>query len=253
MIRSLLEREVRILFRKEWRQLVASKAALSTGSFLPILMLGLMPLGMSLSASAPSRSQNRLPEELNLGLLAEVDGNLHHLPGAVLPILVALVGMFVPTMIATHLIITERERRTLELLVALPVRITQVLFAKLLATLAASCAVTVPLLCFDMIALPWMGAASVEQIIALPVLLLAALVLSTSFALMMSLLSPDFRTANNVAGALLAPTMVGTMLFGLLLPGGPARAMGIAVVYLIAAALLLRHALRTVTFERLLS
>ena len=51
----------------------------------------------------------------------------------------------------------------------------------------------------------------------------------------------------------LAPTMIGTLLFGLLLPGGPARAMGIALAYFITAFCLLRHALRTVTFERLLS
>lgn len=38
-----------------------------------------------------------------------------------------------------------------------------------------------------------------------------------------------------------------------LLPGGAARPLGIALVYAIAAALVLRHALRAITFERLLA
>jgi ABC-type Na+ efflux pump permease subunit len=253
MIPSLFDPQMRVLFRKEWRQLVASKTAVATGAFLPALLLGVVPFVMSQAASAPLRPGRPLPEAMNIGFLGEVGGNPHHIAGAILPLLVAIVGMIVPTMMATHLLITERERRTLELLVALPVRIEQVLMAKLLATLVASSVVTAPLVLFDMISMPWRGAASVEQVIALPILLAAALVLSTSIALLMSLLSPDFRTANNVAGALLAPTMIGTLLFGLLLPGGPARAMGIALAYFITAFFLLRHALRTVTFERLLS
>ena len=72
-------------------------------------------------------------------------------------------------------------------------------------------------------------------------------------ALLMSLLAKDFRTANNIGGALLAPTIIVTLIGGMLLPGGAVRPLVIAIVYTIAAALVMRHALRTVTFERLLS
>jgi len=109
------------------------------------------------------------------------------------------------------------------------------------------------MLIIDVIALPMLGAASVEQVVGLPVLLLAGLTLSTSIALLMSLLAKDFRTANNIGGALLAPTIVVTLIGGLLLPGGIVRPLGISVVYAIVAFFVMRHALKTVTFERLLS
>lgn len=250
----MIDREVRVLFRKEWRQLVAGKSALATGAILPIVMLGVVPMVMgSATAHAPLESDRPLPPSMQFGLFGDLSSNPRHFAGSLLPIMVAIVGMVLPTMMASYLLITERERRTLELLVALPVRIEQVLVAKLLATLAAASMMSVPMLAVDVVALPWMGAASVEQVIALPVLLVAGLALSTSTALLMSLLARDFRTANNVAGALLAPTIVLTLVGGLLLPGGVVRPLGIAVVYALVAALVLRHSLKTITFERLLS
>jgi ABC-type transport system involved in multi-copper enzyme maturation permease subunit len=249
----LIDREFRVLFRKEWRQLVASKAALATGSLLPIFMLGIVPMFLSAAARTGGGRPHGTPEAMNVGLFLEMGQDARLLPGAMLPMMVALVGMIVPTMMATHLLITERERRTLELLVALPVRIEQVLVAKLLATLLAASLMTVPMLVFDMIALPLAGHATLEQMIALPILLAAALALSTSIALLMSLLSPDFRAANNIAGALLAPVIIFTMAGGMILPGGAVRPLGIAVAYAIAAVLVMRYSLRTVTYERLLS
>lgn len=250
----MIDREIRILFRKEWKQLLSGKSALATGTILPIMMLGFVPMVMAMAARAPSHGPERpLPPEMQIGILGDLSSDPRHLAGSLMPIFVAIVGMVLPTMMASYLLITERERRTLELLVALPVRIEQVLIAKLLATLAASALMSVPLLLVDVIALPMMGAASVDQVIGLPVLLLAGLALSTSTALLMSLLAKDFRTANNVGGALLAPTIVLTLIGGMLLPGGVVRPLVIAIAYTIVAILVMRHALKTVTFERLLS
>ena len=243
-----------ILLRKEWRQLVASRSALATGAFLPFLLLGVLPTVFSFSARAPSRGHHDpLPPAMQFGLFGEIQHDLRHFPGAMLPLFVAMVGMILPTIMATHLLITERERRTLELLVSLPVRMEHVLLAKLLATLGASLAMSVPLLILDMILLPLSGGATLEQVVALPPLLAAALALSTSIALLMSLLATDFRTANNLASSMLAPTILATMIGGFLVPGGVVRPLVIALVYSVVATLVARHALRTVTFERLLS
>jgi ABC-2 type transport system permease protein len=190
---------------------------------------------------------------MQIGLLGDLSQDPRHMAGSILPVFVAVVGMVLPTMMASYLLITERERRTLELLVALPVRIEQVLLAKLLATLAASSMLSVPLLLIDVVALPLLGAASLEQVAPLPILLVAGLSLSTSIALLMSLLAKDFRTANNIGGAMLAPTILLTMLGGFLLPGGMARPLGIALVYALVAFFVMRYALKTVTFERLLA
>ena len=250
----MIDRELRILFGKEWRQLVASRSAIATGAIVPVMLLAVLPTVMGLVARAPSdHHHDPMPEGMQFGLFGELEGGLGHFPGAVLPMFVAVVGMVLPTMMATHLLITERERRTLELLVALPVRIEQVMLAKLLATLAAASAMSVPLLLADMIVLPWIGAASLDQIVVLPVLLVAALAFSTSAALLMSLLAKDFRAANNLGGALLAPTIIGTMMLGMVLPGGVVRPLAIALVYAFLAAVVARHALKTVTFERLLT
>ena len=251
----MIDATLRILFRKELRQLVASKSALATGAILPVVMLGLLPAVFSFAAlRAPQRPPDHpLPEGLQIGLVGELGNDPRTLAGAMLPLFVAMVGMTLPTMMASHLLITERERRTLELLVALPVRIEQVLLAKLLATLAVTAALTVPLLSIDLVVLPLVGSATLEQVVALPLVLASGLALSTSIALLMSLLARDFRTANNVAGAMLAPVIIFTMVGGLALPGGPVRSLAIALVYATIAALVMRYALRTVTFERLLS
>lgn len=250
----MIDREVRVLFRKEWRQLVAGRSALATGAILPLVLLGLLPFVMSVAAQAPPHGPSRpLDPSMQVGLLGDLSQDPRHLAGAMLPIFVAIVGMVLPTMMASYLLIAERERRTLELLVALPVRIEQVLIAKLLATLAASSMMSVPLLVVDIVALPMLGAASVEQVAGLPLLLVSGLALSTSIALLMSLLAKDFRTANNVGGALLAPTIFLTLIGGLLLPGGIVRPLVISLVYGVVALLVMRHALKTVTFERLLS
>lgn len=250
----MIDREVRILFRKEWRQLIAGKSALLTGAILPLVLLGLVPMVMSASARVPMHGSGRpLPPSMQIGLLGDISEDPRHIAGSLLPIFVAIVGMVLPTMMASYLLITEREKRTLELLVALPVRIEQVMIAKLLATLAASSMMSVPMLMLDVVLLPSVGAASFEQVVGLPILLLAGLSLSTSIALLMSLLAKDFRTANNIGGALLAPTIILTLLGGFLLPGGVIRPLGISVVYAIVAFFVMRHALRTVTFERLLS
>ncbi len=249
----MIDREVRVLFRKEMAQLVAGKSALATAAILPVLMLGFVPLVLSLATHDAPASDRPVPESMRIGFVGDVATDPHHLAGSILPLFVAVVGMVLPTMMASYLLITERERRTLELLVALPVRIEQVLSAKLLATLAVSCAISVPMLALDMIVLPLAGAASFAQVVALPILLVSGLALSTSVALLMALLAKDFRTANNVAGATLAPTLIGTWILGLLLPGGVARPLGISLAYLLLAAILFRRALHTITFERLLS
>ena len=250
----MIDREVRILFRKEWRQLIAGKSALLTGAILPLVLLGLVPMVMSAAARVPPHASGRpLPPSMQIGMLGDISDDPRHIAGSLLPIFVAIVGMVLPTMMASYLLITEREKRTLELLVALPVRIEQVMIAKLLATLAASSMMSVPMLILDIVLLPSMGAASYEQVAGLPILLLAGLCLSTSIALLMSLLAKDFRTANNIGGALLAPTIILTLIGGFLLPGGVIRPLGISVVYAIVAFFVMRHALRTVTFERLLS
>jgi ABC-type Na+ efflux pump permease subunit len=249
----VIDRETKILFIKELRQLVASKAAVITSAILPIMLLGVLPAVLYNAAQAGPGEAEPLPEGLRFGLMGELASDPRRMPVALLPMLIAMVGLILPNVMASQLLITERERRTLELLVALPVRIEQVLIAKLAAVLTLSCAMTVPLVIAHTIVIPSMDIASLGEVIAFPLLLVCALALATASSLLTALLARDFRTANNVAGLLLSPCIVLTIAGGAVLPPGITRTLVIAAAYLAVAAVMMRVALKTITFERLLS
>ncbi len=243
--------ELGILFRKEWRQLLRSRGAVLTALILPAIVLLLVPLTQILAVGAIPTQE--LPEGISLppGL-----ANLKDDPSAiirfVLPLMVSLGGLIVPMVSATYTIVAEREARTLELLVSLPVAMEQVILAKLLALLALTAGITVPMFSITGAALLWTGTAGPGFVAALALLLLAALTFSTTGALLISLLSKDFRTANNLSGALLLPAIF--VVLGLL-AGVPSQlaaallAAGLLTVASVACALV---SLKVVTFERLL-
>ncbi len=238
------------MLRKELRQLLASRSAVATAVFTPFIMLTVAPCFMAVSThGAPTQE---LPKG-GFGIIGELSDDPTRLGIALLPLMVAMTGLLVPLAMSSYLLIIERERRTLELLIALPVRVEQVVRAKLLAVLSVSSIVTFPLLAFDMIFFPWVVDATVADVIALPVLLLCALGYSTAASILLALLARDLRTANNVAGAIIVPSLVVTLAAGALLPGGVVRPLGIAALFLVAAVVVGYVAVRSVTYERLLS
>jgi ABC-2 type transport system permease protein len=247
----MIEPEVRLLMGKELRQLVASRTAILTGTFTPLLMLVGVPWLTSL-ADKPSGKTKPLSGP-SFGLIAEIGDDPRRIGVALLPMMVALSGLVVPMMMATYLLIIERERRTLELLVAMPVRIEQVLRAKLAAVVLVSSLITGPLLLLDVIFMPIVGVAKITDVIALPVLLVCAMAFSTAASLLMALIARDMRTANNVGGAIIVPALLLTVTATVFLPGGPVRPLAIAGLYFIAALVFARIVSRSVTYERLLS
>jgi ABC-type transport system involved in multi-copper enzyme maturation permease subunit len=242
----------RALFRKEWRQLVASRAAVLTGAILPFMMLGLIPLLLAGLPGAGRRPSRPIPEGVPVGMVAELAAEPRHLAGALMPVLVSLVGLVLPIMLATHLVIAERERRTLELVVAWPVRLGEVLLAKLAATCALAALMTLPLLALDAVVLLALSAASVEQLVGLPLVLAAAVLHSSASSIAISLASKDFRTANNVGGFFVAPMILVAVTVTILVSGGVARALALSFVFLVVALGIARHVTRRASFERLL-
>jgi hypothetical protein len=113
-------------------------------------------------------------------------------------------------------------------------------------------AVTLTIFAVDAAFILGLGIASAGYVLLLLMLLLTGLAYSTASALLISLLAKDFRTANNLTGALIAPTLV--LCLGLLafVPGASALAV-LALVFAVAAVGALAVALRVVTFERLLA
>jgi ABC-type transport system involved in multi-copper enzyme maturation permease subunit len=247
----IADREVRILLKKEWRQLTANRGAMAGAFLVPVFALGVLPLFLMLSVrNAPP---SKMPAGGSIGLFAEVGHDPTRLPVALLPMLVSFVGVILPTMLVTYLVISERETRTLELLVALPVRIDQLLRAKLLAVIIATSSATVPLVAIDCVVAVASGLGTVSDVLGLPFLLVCVLGFSTSAALLVALLARDWRTANSVAGFFMVPALLLTMAGTAVLPGGWVRPVVIGIAFAVAGLVIARVALRSVTFERLMS
>jgi len=251
----MIAREVRILFWKEWRQLLRSRGVLLTALFLPVLLLLIIPCSqMIIFSMDPSAARTEIPADAPLppGLATVGDDPRAILRLLLLPLFVALGGLMVPSTTASYTLIAEREARTLELLVALPVKIGQLLLAKLLVIVVLAAAMTFVLFVIDAVLILVLGIGSFGYVVALFLLLIAALAYSTASALLISLLARDFRSANNLNGALIVPTIfvgLGVLSF---VGHEIGRVVLLAALFAVAAVVATVVALRVVTFERLL-
>jgi ABC-type Na+ efflux pump permease subunit len=250
----MIAREAKILLRKELKQIVSSKAVVVSSLLVPVLMLLVIPnFILAASMNAPNKPHKGGGPPPNIGFITDIGDDPRRIVVALLPLFVSMVGVILPMLLTTHLVINERERRTLELLVALPVRIQEVMRAKLMAVVIATSIVMVPMVTIDAVTILVSGVGRVRDVIGLPVLVVCVITFATTAALLVALVAKDFRTANNVAGLVLVPAIFLTIAGVTILPGGPVRPLVLAGLYLGAALVLGRIALRVVTFERLLS
>ena len=249
----MLAREVRILFRKEWRQLLRSRGAMYTALLLPVLLLVIAPSAQILGLSIEQPGM-KLPEGLPLPpALQRVRDDPAGMAMLMLPLFFALGGMIVPMVAASYTVISERETRTVELLIALPVTVGQILLAKLLAIGILAAAVTALLFSVDAVLLLASGIGDPWLVLALGALLLSALAFSATGALLISLLARDFRTANNLSGALVVPTILLAVAAVLLVPGTALASALLAALFAAGALACAMIALKVVTFERISS
>jgi ABC-type transport system involved in multi-copper enzyme maturation permease subunit len=249
----MLEREVRILFRKELRQLLRNRGALLTALFMPLLLMLIVPLMQILGVKAHGTNEVPIPPEASLppGLMA-----VGRSPVAIMRLLItplmSMGGLLTPALTASYIFISEREGRTLELLVALPVRVGQILLAKLLAILALAAPVCLGLFAVDAVLMLARGMGSPGYVMALFVMVLGSLAFSSSTALLVSLLARDIRTSSNLNGMVLTPFIFGSFAVVIIVPGATLSAAVLAGAFIAGTAVVLLIALRVVTFERML-
>ena len=235
---------------KELRQVTRSRGAIASTILLPILMLVVMPLGQLLPVRAFGETRipavSGVPPGLAEGDPAQI------LVQAMFPLFVMLAGLMVPSVGATHTIVVERERRSLELLMALPVSVSSILTAKLLAIFVMACATVLPLFAIDAAVLLTLGMADPPYVVLLLLELLAALWCALGVSLLLALLARDFRTANNLNGAMLGPMVLVAMgvLFGV---PGILRVLLLIVALVLAGSIAVAVGLRWLTFERYLA
>jgi ABC-type transport system involved in multi-copper enzyme maturation permease subunit len=243
--------EVAALYRKELRQVGRSRGALLSAGLLSLLMIVLVP-SMQLGAIALGGPIARPLPPMPLPGTLDLDQPTRLFTRMMLPMFVALGGILVPSVAAVHTVVVERERRSIELLIALPVRVGDILAAKLAANLTLSVVTLGPLLLVDVFGLALMGLATPGYVAALYLLLVGALICSIGISLVVALLARDFRTANNLNGVLIGPLIMVVLGVLLLVPGGwqlPALSALLATIGLVAMA----GGLRWLTFERYLA
>jgi ABC-type Na+ efflux pump permease subunit len=245
-------RPVRVLLRKELRQFLRSRQALVTGLLLPALIMVVAPLVQLLAAAGGSAMHG------SAALPAGVPGmsGLSHLDDLFLyvtfPLFFVLAGLMTPSLAATHTVISERERRSIELLVALPVSVTDILTAKTAANLLVASATLLPLFVVDAAAVLALTQAGVLYVFAALLLVLCALTASIGISLLLALVARDFRTANNLNGFFVVPTMIMTGLCVTLVPG-LWRFVVLSLLMLALGSLAYLIAVRWLTFERYLT
>ena len=240
---------VRLLFVKEIRQFLRSRQALVTGLLLPTLLMVVVPviqLGSASGAPATSTIPRVVP---GLAGISDVRSIFLYFT---YPLFVVLAGLLTPSLAAVYTVISERERRSIELLVALPVSVTEIVTAKLAANLAVAVVTLAPLFAIDAVAILILTTAGPLFVLAALLLLVSALVASIGVSLLLALVARDFRTANNLNGVFVLPTMLFTGVCVALIPG--LWRFGVLAALLLAmGGLAAWIALRWLTFERYVS
>ena len=246
-----LSRAVRVLLvRKELRQFMRSRTALLTGLLLPALIMVVAPVVQLIAASAGATQSGSLPPSMP-GM-----SGLSHLSDLFLyftfPLFFVLAGLMTPSLAATHTVISERERRSIELLVALPVSVRDILTAKMAANLLVAGVTLLPLFVIDSVAVLLLTTAGPLYIVAALLLVLSSLAASIGISLLLALLARDFRTANNLNGFFVVPAMMMTGLCVALVPG-LWRFVVLSALMLALGGLAYLIAVRWLTFERYLT
>ncbi len=250
---NVLRPEVRILLGKELRQVRRSRGALASATLLPLFLMTAMPLAqLFVARSTPLAAQSPSGAFVPPGMAEVADDPTQLLVSVMLPMFIVLGGLVVPSISATYTVVAEREKRSLDLLMALPVSVTDILLAKLLAMLVLAGVVVLPLFAIDMAVLLALGLTTAGNILLLLALLLAAMGCSVGVALLLALLARDFRTANNLNGAFLGPLIVAMLAISFLL-NGPARYLLLIVLLVGVGLLAVLAGLRWLTFERYLA
>lgn len=241
---------IRALLWKETRQIGRNRTAMLTAAMLPFIILFLAPIQLLVALHFGGRGIEQLQDSPLPGF-ADVTEPAQLLVQFLYPMLLVMGGLLLPSLTTTYAIVAERERRSLELLISLPVSVAEIIAAKLLAVLAVTAIIGLPYVAIVLTLLLVLGLAGAATIPALLAPFIAAVACSTGISLLLTLLARDFRTANNLSGAFVVPALLLTVAT-LGAVGGPARTYVLAVVLLALGGVATLAALRWVSFERYL-
>jgi ABC-type transport system involved in multi-copper enzyme maturation permease subunit len=244
-----MSRELRVLFGKEWKQAVRNRGALVTATVFPVLFMLVVPGAQGFMAASGIAASN-IPTGTPLP-----PGLADASPEAIFaqltfPLFLVMGGLVVPSVAASYTVVSEREKRTVDLLLALPVSLEQIVAAKIAAITALALVITLPLLLVDFVLLGILGLAGPLVMAGYLFELLTSLFFSVASAVAVALLARDFRTSNNLSGAFMGPMILIAIAFSVLLPWGLYRLLLHGALMAVAGAVILWVALRMVSLER---
>jgi ABC-type transport system involved in multi-copper enzyme maturation permease subunit len=233
------------LLRKEARQITRSRRTVGAAALVPALMLIFVATGDILVLRLGFGSK-----PVYLLSAARAVSPTFLLRHFSLPVLVTISSLVTPSIVMGDVLFGERERRTLELLVALPVSAFQVVLAKLIAVLTFAVCVTVPLFALNVLIVTVFGYSSPSQTASLALLMFAAIGYSAASALLITLLAGEPRAANILSGLILGPVVP---LEGAILGATRAQSAIVAsgVVLALIALVFLFWSSKLLSFERL--
>jgi ABC-2 type transport system permease protein len=242
------------VIRKEWADLRKNRTLASLFVIMPTLMTSLA-IGLVVTATHlpptkpgtdPAEALSKLPPAIASKVSTPAEAAMLAFVYVALMLLLVIPAT-IPSIIATHSIIGEKQSRTLEPLLATPIRTWELLVAKVVATatpaivptlIGASVYITVAARL-----LPQRVASVVlspEYILTLALLGPLVAVLAVSFAITISARSADVQSAQGLAGMTVLPVIgfgVGQMLSGALLSVASVIAAAFALVVLDALVL----------------
>lgn len=248
------------IVRKEWAEVFRNRLVLTTFAVLPLTFLGLALVsftGVHHVASISEQALEDVPEEF--GAVCQGLGGVECAEaymGTVFLLLFLLLPLLMPNSFAAYSVVGEKVSRTLEPLLATPIRTGELLLAKALAAIVPSLAATwlaVGLYAAMLFALP---GPDVARLVLAPHWVLAVVVfapLSSTFAalvaLMVSSVAREPRTAEMVTGVVVTPfvLLIVGQIVGLLVVDG--TLVLLACVVALAADLMLAW-LAVLVFDR---
>jgi len=245
--------EVQLLFWKEVRQLTRNTAAMLSSLFMPAVLIVLAPiLALLASRTTPYRSLQVPQLTSQLPGFDQVRNGEGYFLYITLPFLFVIAALMAPILAGVHTLIVEREKRSLRLLMALPVMVSDILAAKLAAILATAVATIVPMFLVDAVVIVLLTGAGMSYVAGALFLLLTTLVASVSASLLMALMAHDLRSATSLGGMLSVPPLVLTGLCVVFVPG-LGRFVVLGLLMLALGSGTLYGGLRWLTWERYVS
>lgn len=248
-----MNNEIRALLRKEFRQIWHKPAAYLTATLLPFFLLLVIPGAMLVFGAGAGSS---MISTGGLPIPTAFDSETMTRPGGMvaaffLPLYVGITGLILPAIMATYTVVVEKEKRTIDLLMALPVSIGDILLSKLYSIIAASLMVTLPLVFADMALLAWQGYVEPLVYVGIVLELLTALAFSSASAILLSLIAKDYRSANNMSAVFMVPMIPALLAAALLITDPVLKLAAISVLFLLMTILLTWIAVNKISLERM--